>query len=57
VPRDDDRALADGALSLLDDPDFARRLASQARVVCEQYTCSRVRAGWLALYADCQGAP
>jgi glycosyltransferase involved in cell wall biosynthesis len=52
VPRDDDRALADGALRLLDDPDLARRLASQARLVCDQYTCPRVRAGWLALYAD-----
>jgi glycosyltransferase involved in cell wall biosynthesis len=56
VPRDDHRALADGALRLLDDPDFARRLASHARLVCEQYTCPRVRAGWLALYSDRGGA-
>jgi L-malate glycosyltransferase len=35
VPRGDDRALANGALRLLDDPGFARRLASQARLVCE----------------------
>jgi glycosyltransferase involved in cell wall biosynthesis len=55
VPRDDHRALATAALRLLDDPDLAWRLASRARRVCEQYTCPRVRAGWLALYSDCGG--
>ena len=53
VPRNDHRALATAALRLLEDPDLAGRLASQARRVCQQYTCPRVRAGWLALYSDC----
>jgi glycosyltransferase involved in cell wall biosynthesis len=56
VPRNDHRALANGALRLVEDADLARRLASQARSVCEQYTCRRVRAGWLALYGDRGGA-
>jgi glycosyltransferase involved in cell wall biosynthesis len=52
VPRDDPRALAAATLRLLDDPDLATRLAAQARRVCQKYTSPRVRAGWLALYAD-----
>ena len=56
VSRDDHRALAAAALRLLEHPDLARRLASQALAVCQHYTCPRARAGWLALYGDLGGA-
>jgi glycosyltransferase involved in cell wall biosynthesis len=51
VARGDHRALSAAALRLLENPDLARRLASQARGICEAYRCPRVRAGWLALYS------
>jgi L-malate glycosyltransferase len=52
VPRGDPAALSAAALRLLDNPHLATRLASQARRVCDDYTCARVRADWLALYTD-----
>jgi len=53
VPRGDHHDLSSTALRLLQDSDLARRLASNARGVCDLYTYSRVRAGWLALYSEC----
>ena len=56
VARGDHHALATAALRFLENPDLARRLASQARGICQEYTCPRVRAGWLALYSDRKAA-
>jgi len=50
VPQGDHHALSAAALRLLDDPQLARRLARQARRICDEYTCTRVRVGWRGLY-------
>ena len=50
VPPADPAALAKAVTSLLEDPERARVLASQARREVEKYTWPRVREQWAAVY-------
>ena len=50
VPPDDDRAMAEAALRLLDDDGLARRLSLAARAATDAYTWARVRPLWLSAY-------
>jgi len=50
APDNDAQAIAAQVLRLLDDPDFARRLAAAGRETCEAYRWPVVRQGWLAAY-------
>jgi len=51
VPRDDDTALAGGAIALLRDPESAYRMAARARAECEErYVWSAVARQWIEVY-------
>jgi glycosyltransferase involved in cell wall biosynthesis len=51
VPCNNDAALADAAILLLEDPGLASRLAQAARVeILERYTWSAVQARWIETY-------
>lgn len=50
VPCDDARAAADRVIRLIDNPELARQLATQARETCEAYRWSSVRGQWVSLY-------
>jgi L-malate glycosyltransferase len=50
APDNDDRAVADRVLVLLESPAYARRLAAAAVKSCDQYTWPATRNGWLAAY-------
>ena len=52
VPDDDDAAMADAVLRLLDDPALARRLAVNGRVVAERSAWPRVLDAWEELFAE-----
>jgi glycosyltransferase involved in cell wall biosynthesis len=55
VPCDDDAAVAERVIELIEQPELAARLTAQARESCERYRWSVVRAQWLALYARVLG--
>lgn len=48
--RDDHEAVATAVIRLLRDPAFAEQLTRHARLACDAYQWTRVRARWLALY-------
>ena len=50
VPPDDDRAMAEAALRLLNDDTLARQLAVAAHATTDAYTWARVRPLWLSAY-------
>lgn len=51
VPRDDDAALARGAIALLRDAESAYRMAARARAECEErYVWSAVAGQWIDVY-------
>jgi glycosyltransferase involved in cell wall biosynthesis len=50
VPCDDARAAADRVIRLIDNPELARQLATQARETCEAYRWSSVRGQWVSVY-------
>ena len=50
APPDDDASVAAQVMKLLDDPDYARRLAETAHESCAPYGWPVVRKGWLAAY-------
>jgi glycosyltransferase involved in cell wall biosynthesis len=50
VPCGDAAAAADRVISLLRNPEHARKMAANARASCEQYRWSQVRDRWIALY-------
>jgi glycosyltransferase involved in cell wall biosynthesis len=50
APADDAAAVAGRVMRLLDEPDYARRLAAAARATCTAYEWSAARTGWLAAY-------
>ncbi|MFW6202486.1 MAG: glycosyltransferase family 4 protein, partial [Gemmatimonadota bacterium] len=53
VPRDDDRALADAAIRVIEDPDLGRRLVRNAHRECQaKYVWSAVRDEWRSLYRE-----
>ena len=52
VPRDDQGALADGLVRLLDDETLRRRLGSTGRDIAQAYAWPRVTEQVLAVYAD-----
>jgi glycosyltransferase involved in cell wall biosynthesis len=57
VPPDDHRAVAAHVLRLVDDPDFARRLARNAHETCQACTWTAVRERWLAVYRGVLAGP
>jgi len=58
APIDDHATLAEHVLRLLDDPPFARRLASAAHeVVLRTYSWPRVRGEWLRVYSEVVAQP
>jgi glycosyltransferase involved in cell wall biosynthesis len=50
APDNDDDAVAERTLRLLDDPPYARRLAAAARQTCEAYRWPLIRECWLGAY-------
>jgi glycosyltransferase involved in cell wall biosynthesis len=50
APDNDDQAIADRVLHLLQSPGDARRLAAAGRATCDAYQWPIVRDGWLAVY-------
>ena len=54
---DDEREIAAHVLSILQDPDEARRRAAAARATCEQYEWKAVRDQWAAAYRALVSAP
>lgn len=56
VPDDDDRALAEQVLRLIEQPEYARQLAAAAREACAAYDWSVVSSQWLDAYRCCARA-
>lgn len=52
VPDDDDRAMANAVLRLLDEPELAERLSAAGRVLAEQSSSALVRPQWERLLGD-----
>jgi glycosyltransferase involved in cell wall biosynthesis len=52
VPRDDHEAMAEAAIKLLEDPELAVRLASNARESARRFTWQEVQRQWLDLYFE-----
>jgi glycosyltransferase involved in cell wall biosynthesis len=52
VPRNDAAAMAASAVRLLESPDFAARIAQNAREECREYTWRAVRRMWVTLYSQ-----
>ena len=52
VPDDDDRAMADAVLRLVDEPALAARLSAQGRVLAEQSAVERVLPQWEQLLSE-----
>jgi phosphatidylinositol alpha-mannosyltransferase len=50
VPDDDDAAVAAAVTRLLEDPPFARQLASAGHASCAAYAWPVVREGWIEAY-------
>jgi L-malate glycosyltransferase len=50
APDNDAESLASQVLTLVDRPDYARRLAAAAHETCARYDWTAVREGWLAAY-------
>jgi glycosyltransferase involved in cell wall biosynthesis len=50
APDNDDEAVANGVMTLLEDPAHARRLAAAAHTSCARYTWPVVREGWIESY-------
>jgi glycosyltransferase involved in cell wall biosynthesis len=50
APDDDAAAVAAQVIRLLEDPEYARRLAAAAREACASYDWRVVRDGWLSAY-------
>jgi glycosyltransferase involved in cell wall biosynthesis len=51
VPAGDYQAMADSALAILDDPQFAARLVAGGLTTASAYSWPRVRRLWLETYA------
>src|SRR5205085_9179442 len=56
APPDDHRAIASRVLTLLEQPDYARRLAAAAFDTCGACTWTSVRDRWLRAYRGVAGA-
>ncbi len=54
---DDDEAVADGVLRLLDRPEYARQLAETAHATCAAYEWPVVRRAWMKAYASLLPGP
>jgi glycosyltransferase involved in cell wall biosynthesis len=52
VPADDPAALASAVSDLLGRPEWAQRMARQARQELTKYTWPQVRDAWASLYAE-----
>jgi glycosyltransferase involved in cell wall biosynthesis len=50
APDNDDEAVANGVIRLLEQPDYARRLAANAYETCAQYRWSTLRSQWVGAY-------
>jgi glycosyltransferase involved in cell wall biosynthesis len=57
VPRGDYRQLAARAISLLEDPQLARRFATRGHEECRKYSWEAVRALWLEAYEELADLP
>ena len=55
VERNDHEAMASAAMRLLDDPDFAARIARNAREHCRRFSWPVVQQEWLKLYHEMVG--
>ena len=52
VPRNDHQALAEAALRLLREPEFAARIAAHGREHCRKFSWPAVQSEWLKLYHE-----
>jgi glycosyltransferase involved in cell wall biosynthesis len=57
APANDDEALAGHVLTLLESPDYARRLAANAAATCASYEWPVARDGWLDAYQSVARQP
>ena len=57
APANDDQAVAEHVLTLLESPDHARRLAAAAARTCNSYEWPVAREGWLAAYRSVARQP
>ena len=55
VEMNDHEALASAAIRLLEDEEFAARLATSAHAECDKYKWAAVRGQWLEFYAEVSG--
>ena len=56
VPRKNYEAMAEAALCLLREPDFAKRVIENAREACAKYSWEEVREDWAGLYQEMAGS-
>ena len=54
---DDDRAMAECAIRLLEDPDLVERMTAAARAEAPQYFWDHIAASWNQLYEETLAAP
>lgn len=54
---DDDAGVADRILTLIDQPDYARRLAASAHATCAAYEWPIVRNAWMKVYSSLLPGP
>jgi glycosyltransferase involved in cell wall biosynthesis len=52
APKNDSAAISAAALQLLEQPDFAREMAREARAACASYTWGAARTSWLRVYRE-----
>lgn len=52
APKEDDAALAQAAIRLLDDPTLAQKIIRAARGECVKYSVENVRGRWLEIYEN-----
>lgn len=57
APDDDDRAIAEHVMQLVEQPGAARRMAEAARATCRAYEWHVVRDQWLGVYRSLAGRP
>lgn len=57
VPDDDDEAMADAVLALIDHPSLAARLSSAGRTLAEEASWEKTRHQWDALFAELATLP
>ena len=57
APANDDEAVAGHVMTLLESPDYARRLAAEAAATCASYEWPVARSGWLEAYRSIARQP